>query len=79
MARKTRNMLRSSRMLDGPCLKNLAGATPSVDKKIPVEKDSVDFQRFDTKPLSYKGLSSESIKSVQNPLKYLFNYTETDC
>jgi hypothetical protein len=37
------------------------------------------FQRFDIKPLSYKGLSIESIKSVQNHLKFLFNFTERHC
>lgn len=32
------------------------------------------FQRPNIKPLSYKGLSTESIKSVQNHLKFLFNF-----
>jgi len=41
--------------------------------------DKYDFQRFDIKPLSYKGLSTESIKSVQNHLKFLFNFTERHC
>jgi hypothetical protein len=43
------------------------------------EMDDDGFQRSEIKPLSYKGLSTESIKSVQNPLKFLFNYTETQC
>ena len=38
--------------------------------------DNYGFQRSDIKPLSYKGLSTESIKSVQNHLKFLFNLAE---
>ena len=41
--------------------------------------DNYGFQRSDIKPLSYKGLSTESIKSVQNHLKFLFNFTERYC
>jgi hypothetical protein len=44
-----------------------------------VEMQKNGFQPFETKPLSYKGLGMESIKSVQNHLKFLFNYTERHC
>ena len=44
-----------------------------------VEMENDGFQPSETKPLSYKGLSTESIKSVQNHLKFLFNYTERHC
>jgi hypothetical protein len=40
------------------------------------EMDDDGFQRFEIKPLSYKGLSTESINSVQNRLKFLFDFTE---
>jgi len=40
------------------------------------EMDDYGFQRSEIKLLSYKGLSTESIKSVQNRLKFLFDFTE---
>jgi hypothetical protein len=40
------------------------------------EMDDDGFQRSEIKPLSYKGLSTESINSVQNRLKFLFDFTE---
>ena len=40
------------------------------------EMDDDGFQPSEIKPLSYKGLSTESINSVQNRLKFLFDFTE---
>jgi hypothetical protein len=44
-----------------------------------LEMDTGGFQPSATKPLSYKGLSAESIKSIQNHLKFLLNNTERHC
>jgi len=43
------------------------------------EMDDYGFQRSEIKPLSYRGLTTESIKSVQNHLKFLFDFTERYC
>ena len=79
MARKIRMILRSSRIIDGSCWKNPSPAQRSKPGKRPAEMGRYGFQRFNIKSLSYKGLSTESIKSGQNFLKFLFNITEEQC